>query len=73
MDCPTLRTAHLLLRLVHMSDLADFNAIVSDPESMRLWSTDPHPDLGTTAIFLERTVARPAAGIAFIMEFEGTP
>jgi len=44
--------------------------ILSDARAMRFWSTDPHPDLATTAEWLATMIGRPG-DTDFIIEFEG--
>ena len=66
-----LRTARLLLRPARASDLDDLFAIMSDPETMRFWSTDPHPDPGTTVPVLERMIAAGERGHDFVIELDG--
>lgn len=44
--------------------------ILSDPRAMGFWSTDPHPDLETTAEWLASMIGRPG-GTDFIVEFGG--
>ena len=53
----TLRTARLLLRRPAPDDLEPLFAILSDPATMRYWSTPPHADREVTRRWLERTIA----------------
>lgn len=67
-----LRTARLLLRRPRPDDLDAMFAIMSDPRAMRYWSTLRHADREVTRAWLERMIARNAAGGEdFLIEFEG--
>lgn len=55
-------TARLVLRRPEAADLDGFFDIMSDPRAMRYWSTLPHADRETTRRWLERKLARNAAG-----------
>ena len=67
-----IRTARLTLRRAEPRDLADLNEVMRQPAAMRYWSTLPHPDLATTASWLERKLAEDGAGsVEFVVEFQG--
>ena len=53
----TLRTARLILRRPAPDDIEPLFAILSDPATMRYWSTPPHADREVTRRWLERTIA----------------
>ena len=66
-----IRTERLLLRRPLMSDLGAMAGIMSDPAAMRYWSTLPHAGVDVTRPWLERMIARTAAGGEdFLIEFE---
>ena len=65
-----IQTARLRLRPALESDLAAMHAIMSDPQAMRYWSSPPHPDLQTTAEWLDSMIAGPSGG-DFIVELDG--
>ena len=44
-----IETPRLRLRRYRAGDLEDFFAILSDPEAMRYWSTEPHADRKVTS------------------------
>src|SRR5438067_13274272 len=54
-----LLTRRLRLRRATGEDLAALHAIMSDAETMRYWSTLPHPDLDTTRRFLAAMIDAP--------------
>lgn len=65
-------TARLVLRRPQVTDLDGFYEIMSDPRAMRYWSTLPHADRETTRRWLERKLARNAAGGEdFVIECDG--
>lgn len=67
-----IRTERLLLRRPHMGDLDAMFEIMSSPAAMRYWSTLPHASRDVTRPWLERMVARNAAGGEdFLIEREG--
>jgi len=67
-----LKTERLVLRRAAESDLAALHAMMSDAETMRFWSTPPHPDLETTRAWLDSMIAAPAAeSDDFIVELDG--
>ncbi|MHB1303835.1 MAG: GNAT family N-acetyltransferase [Acidiphilium sp.] len=49
-----IRTLRLRLRRASDADLDALHAIMTDPETMRYWSTTPHADRGVTRAFLDR-------------------
>lgn len=53
----TIRTARLLLRRPAQDDIEPLFAILSDPATMRYWSTPPHANREVTSRWLERTIA----------------
>jgi RimJ/RimL family protein N-acetyltransferase len=67
-----IRTDRLVLRKARESDLAPLHAILSDPETMRYWSTPPHADVETTRRWLAQMIDLPAAtGDDYIIERDG--
>ncbi len=54
-----LRTDRLLLRRATAADLLPLHAIMSDPQTMRYWSSLPHPDLATTRDWPAGMIAAP--------------
>jgi ribosomal-protein-alanine N-acetyltransferase len=65
-------TERLVLRRAATGDLAALHAMMSDPETMRFWSTPPHPDLDATRGWLDAMVAAPAEeSDDFIVELDG--
>jgi ribosomal-protein-alanine N-acetyltransferase len=67
-----IRTERLLLRRPDMDDLDAMFEIMSDPVAMRYWSTLPHANREVTRPWLERMIARNAAGgDDFVIEHEG--
>ena len=67
-----IRTQRLLLRRARLDDLAPLHAMMSDAETMRYWSTPPHPDLETTRAWLDSMVAAPPdVSDDFIVEKDG--
>lgn len=67
-----IRTARLLLRRPRPDDLDAMFAIMSNPVAMRYWSTLPHANREVTRPWLDRMIARNAAGGEdFLIEFEG--
>lgn len=63
-------TARLTLRRARADDLADLHQVMRRPEAMEYWSTPPHPDLATTARWLDRLLAVDLAGsVEFVVEF----
>jgi ribosomal-protein-alanine N-acetyltransferase len=67
-----IQTARLTLRRARPDDLADLHQVMRDPRAMQYWSTPPHPDLGTTAVWLDRKLAEDLAGsVEFVMEYQG--
>ena len=68
----SLRTERLLLRPARIADAVDLHAVFGDAAAMRYWSSLPHPDVATTAAWVESMIAIPVgAGEDFILEFEG--
>lgn len=53
----TIRTERLLLRRATMEDVESFDAIFSDPEAMRYWSTPPHTAIEQTRDWVASMVA----------------
>lgn len=67
-----LRTERLVLRRATPGDLDALHAIMSDPETMRFWSTPPHADRDTTRAWLDSMIAAPAeASDDFIIDLDG--
>ena len=70
----TLRTERLVLRRAIEGDLDALHAMMSDAETMRFWSTPPHPDLDTTRRWLASMIAAPPElSDDFIIELDGQP
>lgn len=65
-----IQTARLRLRSAIAGDLTAMHAILSDPETMRYWSTPPHPDLETTRLWLASMIDGTSGG-DFIIELDG--
>ncbi len=57
-------TDRLVLRRMAMEDVADLHVILSDPETMRYWSTLPHDALHVTEAWVRDSIARLHAGEA---------
>lgn len=54
-----IKTPRLILRRARMEDAPALHAIMSDPETMRYWSTLPHANLERTLAFLADMIAAP--------------
>lgn len=68
----TIRTRRALLRRARESDVDAFFEIMSDPETMRYWSTTPHRSIETTRAWLRAMLdADPAVSDEFVIEHEG--
>ena len=68
----TIRTPRLLLRRAVVDDLNALHVMMSDPQTMRFWSTPPHADRETTARWLDSMIAAPPeTSDDFIVELEG--
>lgn len=68
----TIQTPRLRLRRAVAGDLDALHTMMSDAETMRFWSTPPHPDRETTARWLDSMIAAPAAtSDDFIVELDG--
>ena len=67
-----IKTARLTLRRARAGDLADLHEVMRHAEAMRYWSTPPHPDLDTTASWLDCKLAEdPARSVEFVIEYLG--
>lgn len=67
-----IHTERLTLRRAGARDLADLHQVMCNPTAMAYWSTPPHPDLDTTATWLDRKLAEdPAGSVEFVVEFQG--
>jgi RimJ/RimL family protein N-acetyltransferase len=67
-----LLTPRLTLRRARVSDLEALHALLSDRETMRYWSTEPHCDLETTRKWLESMMASsPEVSEDFVIEHDG--
>lgn len=65
-------TERLVLRRAAAGDLEPLNAMMSDPQTMRWWSTPPHPDLHATRRWLEAMMSAPVLeSDDFIVELNG--
>jgi [ribosomal protein S5]-alanine N-acetyltransferase len=51
-------------------DLPALHAIMSDPQTMRYWSTPPHPDVETTRQWLSSMIEA-RSDLDFILELDG--
>lgn len=67
---PVILTARLRLRQAVEHDLAAMHAIMSDPQTMRYWSSPPHPDLETTGQWLSNMVEA-RSETDFVLELDG--
>lgn len=68
----SIRTERLLLRRARPEDLAAMHRIMSDPQTMRWWSSLPHCSVAETAEWLDRMLAAPGeASDDFIVERDG--
>lgn len=65
-----IQTARLRLRSAIEGDLTAMHAIMSDPETMRYWSTPPHSNLETTRLWLASMIEAQLVG-DFIIELDG--
>ncbi|HWA71058.1 MAG TPA: GNAT family N-acetyltransferase [Polyangiaceae bacterium] len=67
-----LRTARLTLRRARASDLDALHTVLSDRETTRYWSTEPHSDVQTTERWLDAMLASsPEVSEDFVIEYEG--
>ncbi len=66
-----IRTARLTLRSAGAGDLEAFWQILSDPVTMRHWSTAPHDSRAVTAEWLDRMIARAGSGRERVIELDG--
>jgi RimJ/RimL family protein N-acetyltransferase len=67
-----IRTARLVLRRARESDVAPFFEMLSDPETMRYWSTPPHASIEVTRPWVMSMVDAPeSASDEFVIEHEG--
>jgi RimJ/RimL family protein N-acetyltransferase len=68
-----LKTDRLILRPIGDDDLAAMHAMLSDPQTMRYWSTLPHTELQQTRDWIAANQAAVDAGTAIIFgaEFDG--
>ena len=67
-----IRTERLLLRRPRMGDLDAMFEIMSDPVTMRYWSTLPHASRDVTRPWLEKKITRNAEdGEDYFIELEG--
>jgi ribosomal-protein-alanine N-acetyltransferase len=65
-------TERLVLRRAAVGDLGALNAMMSDAETMRFWSTPPHADRDTTRAWLDAMIEAPSeASDDFIVELDG--
>jgi ribosomal-protein-alanine N-acetyltransferase len=65
-------TARLRLRRATPGDLAAMHEILSDPATMRFWSSPPHRDLEQTRVWLEAMIADgPPHSDDFVIEHDG--
>lgn len=60
----TIHTGRLTLRRFALADVAAVHAILSDPETMRFWSTLPHTTLAETERWVASTIEAVAKGEA---------
>lgn len=68
----TLRTERLVLRRARPGDLDGLFTVLSDPETMRYWSTPPHASRDTTREWLAQMLASPEEESEdFVVEHRG--
>lgn len=69
-----IRTPRLLLRRAVASDLDSIHGIMSDPETMRYWSSSPHALRAETEQWFKGMLDADRAGLSdeFVIEYEGT-
>jgi ribosomal-protein-alanine N-acetyltransferase len=69
----SIRTERLLLRPARPDDAEAMFEILSDPEAMRYWSTQPHESVDRTRDWIARMIASHAKGWHgdFLVEHEG--
>ena len=68
----TIRTPRLLLRRARPEDLDALFVVLSDPETMRYWSTPPHATRETTRAWLAKMLdASEEESEDFVVEHEG--
>lgn len=68
-----LLTERLLLRPAQAEDLHALHRIMSNPEAMQYWSTDPHSDLSQTEAFLAEMMAKGPDTDDFIVALRDAP
>lgn len=67
-----LRTDRLALRRAVAEDLDAVHEMMADAETMRFWSTPPHPDRETTRLWLDSMItAPPETSDDFIITLDG--
>lgn len=67
-----IRTPRLLLRRPSMADLEAFHEMLTDPEVMRYWSTEPHADLETSREWMQRMIdGQESGGDDFVVTLDG--
>jgi ribosomal-protein-alanine N-acetyltransferase len=67
-----IETARLVLRRASMDDLPAVHAMLSDPASMRYWSSPPHTELEESRVWLASMVdSDPALSDDFLIERDG--
>ena len=72
MSTTELRTPRLLMRRARPGDLDALHRIMSDPETMRYWSTPPHESLEETRAWLDSMIEdEPSLRDDFIIEQDG--
>ena len=68
----TIRTRRLVMRRAVATDLDAFHAMMTDPETMRFWSTPPHTELSQTRDWLAAMISAPAAtSDDYVVEHDG--
>ncbi len=67
-----IETARLVLRRARASDVDDIHGLLSDPRTMRYWSTPEHETLGQTEAWLAAMLANPVGeSDDFLIEYQG--
>jgi ribosomal-protein-alanine N-acetyltransferase len=64
MSDPIIETQHLILRRLASYDAAALHEMLSDPDTMRYWSTVPHVERAETETWVAESVAATARGDA---------
>ncbi|HWT96360.1 MAG TPA: GNAT family protein [Terriglobales bacterium] len=70
---PQIETERLTLRPIRDNDLEALHAILSDPETMRYWSSLPHKDRAETSTWIaaNRAVVTAGTALEYGAEYQG--